>query len=153
MKVRRAASSAALARVVLEDQGRGGKRLQQILELDRQHRLGLGERHQIDLGARHHRQRALGADQYPGQVERPRRVHELVEVVAADAAQDLGVAPVDLAGQVARGAPHHAVAGAFEGRRGGTAFGFGVVDRTEVRQRAVGQDHVLLEHVVDGLAV
>ena len=60
-----------------------------LRELNRQHRLGLRQRHQVDLRRQHDAERALGADHQLGEVERPIGRDELVEVVAADAAQHL----------------------------------------------------------------
>ena len=81
-------------------------------------------------------------------------IDERVEVVAADAAQHLGKAALDLGGvphaELGDGAIRarlDAVAGAAR------ASSCAAIERPEVRERAVGQHHALLEHVIDGLAV
>ena len=67
-----------------------------LVEFDGQHRLGGRQRHEPDLRRDHHAQRALGSDDHLREVERLRRIDELVEVVAADAAEHLGKAALDL---------------------------------------------------------
>ena len=59
-------------RPVREDHRRGLERLEQIGELDRQHRLRLRQRDQVDLRFEHDAERALGSDHQLRQVERPR---------------------------------------------------------------------------------
>ena len=86
--------------VVLEDGRRVAERVEQVVVLDRQHRLRVRQRYQLEPGLDDQPQRALGADDEFREIERfarfrPRR-RERVEVVAADSAQDLRIPPFDL---------------------------------------------------------
>ena len=88
-----------------------------------------------------------------GQVERPIAAGELVEVVAHDAAQHLRVAPRHLVGVRARQLAHGAIAARLEAVAGAGRVERLGRERAEMRHRSVREHDVLLEHVVDGLAV
>ena len=145
-------------RIVSQDRRGLAERVEQVVVLDGQHRLGLRQRHQVETRFEDEAERALGADDQLRQVERRSglsvvRRGERVEVVAAHPAQDLRVPPVDLlhvpGGRLADGT----VAGALEGVRRAGCFQLPGRERTQVRDRAVGQRDVQVEHVIDGLAV
>ena len=83
-------------RVVPEDHGRRGERLEEIGELDREHRFRLGQRDEIQSRGQHHSQCALGADHELGHVEGAPGPNELIEVVAAHTPKHRGKAAFDL---------------------------------------------------------
>jgi hypothetical protein len=89
-------------RPVAQDERRGGERLEQRRELDRHHRFRLRQRHQPDRRFEDDAERALRPDHQPRQIERPIGHGKLVQVVAADAAQQLRIAALDLAAAVRR---------------------------------------------------
>jgi hypothetical protein len=136
-----------------QDERRGAERVEELGELNRQHRLGRRQRHQVDLGRQHDAQRALRAHEQLGQVERPVAAGELVEVVAHDAPQHFGVAALHFIGvrpgQVAYG-PVAARLEAVAGARGVERLGG---ERAEARHGSVRQHDVLLDDVIDRLAV
>ena len=70
--------------------GRGCERFEGVVELNREHGLGLRQRDEIEFGLEHDAERAFGADHQLGKIERFVRTGELVEIVAADAAQHFG---------------------------------------------------------------
>ena len=76
-------------------------------------------------------ERAFGADHQLRQIERRVAVDEAVEVVAADAAKNLGIAPVDLVGAGAREPAHFAVAGRLERVAAADRVELGRVERRE----------------------
>ena len=135
------------------DGRRRGERVEQLVELDREHRLGARQRHQIQLRGDDQAERPLRADNQLGEVEGLRAVDELVEVVAADAPQHFREAAVDFAGAVLGDLPHRAVGARLEriARDGGVERR--AIERTETRHRAVRQHDVELEDVIDRLAV
>jgi hypothetical protein len=69
----------------------GLRRLDDAAEVHRGDGLDLGYGHQSDLRLGDHAQGALGADDHARDVHRAQIVGEIVEVVAGDAAQDLGI--------------------------------------------------------------
>ena len=73
-------------------------------------------RDQLELGAQHGDQRGLAADQQPGDVEAVLG-QQRVEVVARDAARDVGVARADLVAVVVAQPPQRAVDRRPDGRR------------------------------------
>ena len=88
------------------------------------------------------------------QVDRRARIDEGVEVVAADAAQHLGKAALDLGGVPLRQRRNRAIARRLDARRRARARASCLGgQRPKCASRAVGQHHVLLAHVIDGLAV
>ena len=132
---------------------RRAQRLEQVVELERDQRLHRRQRHQPDRRLGHEAERALRAHHQPRQVDRRRRIDEGVEVVAADPAQDLGEAAIDLGGvglrqrrDVTEGPRHDRLAPRGLGQR---LAG----QRRERRRRSVGQHHLLRADVIDGLAV
>ena len=140
-------------RLVLQDDRRRGERIEQLVELDREHRLLLRQRDEVDLRRRDHRERPFGADDDLREVERLRLVDELVEVVAADAADDLRIAPLDFLRALERDAAHLAIARRLERVALAGGLELRAIERAEVRLRPVGEDHIQLQDVVDGLAV
>ena len=68
-------------------------------------------------------------------------LRELVEVVAADAAQDLGEAAFDFVGALGADALNGAVALGFERFAGTFAFEFSASECAEVDDGAVGEHH------------
>ena len=140
-------------RTMTQDERRRRERVQQIVELDRQHGLGGRQRHEADLGRDDEAERPLRPDDQLREVERLGRIDELVEVVAADAPQDFREAAVDLVPAGRGDLSHRAVALRLERVAGAGLFERHGVQRPEVGRGAVGQHDVLLEHVVDRLAV
>ena len=140
-------------RPVLEDGGGGPEGIEQVVELEGEHRLGVGQGHQVHPRLDHEAEGALRADDQLGEVERPRGVGETVEVVAPDPAQDLRVPAVDLGRVGRRQLAHRPVAGALEGvgRAGRLELVRG--ERAQVGDGPVAERHVQVEHVIDGLAV
>ena len=138
--------------------GRGGRQgVEQVGELDDEHGLRPRQLDQAELGLDDDAERPLRADEQVGQVERrvaPAAGPEGVEVVPADAAEDLREAAFDLLG-VLRGQPR--------GPRGSTplpgpsaahlASSPGSSSGPQLDDAAVGQDDLQLEDVVDRLAV
>ncbi len=82
-------------RLVRQDQRRGRERFEKIVELHREHGLGLRQRHEVQACLEHDAERALGSHEELRQVERLAR-QERVEVVAADAPQHLREPAFDL---------------------------------------------------------
>ena len=137
---------------MLQDHGRGGQRFQQVCERDHHHGFGFRQRHQAQLGFEDDAQRAFGADHDLGEIHGLDGVREFVQVVAADAAQDLGIAAVDFGGVLGGKAQHGASNSGFERSAA----------RLELASRGMSRkcttlpsesDHGLLQNVVDGLAV
>ncbi len=89
-------------------------------ELDDERRPGARQLDELQLGLDRQAERPLRADEQAGQVEadvaRTMVVlgNELVEVVSADAPEDLGKAAIDLLGVLGGQPPRHAVTGAFQ---------------------------------------
>ena len=92
-----------------QDQRRGGERLEKIVELHREHGLGSRQRHEVQACLEHDAERALGSDEELRQVERLAR-QERIEVVAADATQDLRKPAFDLVGVLGRQVSHRLTA-------------------------------------------
>ena len=113
----------------------------------------LGQGYQPQLGCDGHSQRTLRSDHDAAKVERTGCGQEFVEVVAADPAQDFGVAAADLV--LVRGAElaHGAVAFALEIVASAFFVQRRVVEPPHGRQRAVGEHHFQFFDVVDGFAV
>ena len=107
----------------------------------------------LTFGGEHDPERPLRPHHQLGEVERPIGARELVEVVAHDAAQHLRVAALDLVGVRARQLAHGAIAARFEAVARAGAVESLRRQRSEVHHRSVGEDDVLFEDVVDGLAV
>ena len=80
---------------MFNDCGRGVTGLEDVLEMEGGDAGGIGQGFELDLGLGDGAEGALGADDDAGKVKRV-WVQEFVEVVAADAAHDLGVAGFDL---------------------------------------------------------
>ena len=76
---------------MLNDCGRSVAGLEYIFEMERRDGGGVGQGFELDLGLGDGAEGAFGADYDAGKVEGV-GVKELVEVIAADAAHDLGVA-------------------------------------------------------------
>ena len=140
-------------RLVRENRGRRLERLEQIRELNGQHRLRLRQRHECDLRFQDNRERPLGSDHQLRHVERPIVADELVQVVTAHPAEHLRIAALDLIGTRTRRAAHLAVAHRLERVAGRRRLQLARVERPEPRERPVGQDDVLFEDVIDGLPV
>ena len=120
---------------------------------------GRGPLDQLQLGLDGQAERSLRPDQQAGQVEaesalaaRARR-NELIQVVSANAAQDLGEAAVDLLGMLGGQPPGHAVTGAFQVCPAHLGLELRLRHRLQVDQAAVGQNGLQLEHMIDRLAV
>ena len=105
---------------------------------------------------------ALGADDHAGHVEGLSlfvvrgggpRVHEVFEVVAADAADNLGVAGLDFVAVGLGDVDDATVYLRLQGVAGELALKLGGVDAAETGAAAVGEDGLDLHDVVDGLAV
>ena len=141
-----------------QDGRRLPERVQQVVVLDRQHRLGRRQRHKVEARLDDQAQGAFRTDDQLREVERRilrgrGRPDEGVEVVAADAPQDLRIAPVDLRRVPPRQPADGPVARPLQGRRGAGGVQVTAVERPQVRQRAVGERHVQIEDMVDRLAV
>ena len=137
-------------RFMFEDHRGGGKRFQQLLEADHHHCLELRQRHQVDLRFEDHAQRALRAHHDPGQIHGLVLIDKFIQIVAGDAAQNFGIAAVDLSGVFPGESQHRAVAGGFEriARRHFTPRHF-----AKVHDAAVPKQDSLLQNVIDGLPV
>src|SRR5207302_476666 len=101
-------------------------------------------------------QRALAADDelmQPGHGRAAKTIGEHVEVVATDAAQDAGEAPLDLLAIRQHDLPAASVQGAFRRARRGALLPLGTSHRAEGGALAVGEDHIKAEDVIAGLAV
>src|SRR5262249_39999405 len=120
-------------------------------ERDHHDRLRLRQRHQAELGFQHYAQGSFGADHDLGQVYGPSLVGEFVQVVAAYAAENFGIAAVDFGGVLGGQAQARVVAGGFERVCFGQAISLPHI--AEVGDAAVRQGDDLFQHVVDGLAV
>ncbi len=138
---------------VAQDKRCGAQGVEQLFELDRENGLGIRQRDEIDFRLDDEAERALRADHQLGQVERLRRIDEFVEVVAAHAAQDLREAPIDLRRALSCYPAHGAIARGLQRLTRGRGRNLRVRQRTEMHDRPVGEDDVLLQHVVDRLAV
>ena len=123
-------------------------------EVRRREALQLRQLVQLQLGLGDDGQRALGADDHARDVHRPGVVHEVVEVVAGDAAHDLREAPLDLRRLLHADTPQLAVDVALQ-RRGRSSFASSAAPSSDsnVVERGVGEDGVEAEDVVDRLAV
>ena len=135
----------------VEQRDRGLKGLQDGVEVNDGEGRRLGTGGHSHLGAGEGDQRALGADDDLGHVHGVSQ--DLVQVVAADAPLDLGVAAVDLVGLLLCDAPGLAVDVALEGLQG--ELGLELLRRQllEGGYGAVGQHDLELQHVVERLAV
>ena len=116
-----------------QNQRRGLERLEQIGELDRQHRLGGRQRDEVDLRLEHDAERAFRSDHQLRQIERPVGADELVEVVAADTAQHFRKPAIDFTGVLLRETPDDPIALGFEPVAG--AFRLELVRATAARKR------------------
>ena len=110
------------------------------------------QRHEVHLGFGDHGEGALGADQRAREVHGA-VAHEIVQVVAHHATQQLGKTAPDLVGVVVREPAHLAVHRALEAASRHPLLQRPPGDGREVRPRTVRQDGVNLEHVVERLAV
>ena len=123
---------------------------------DGQRRHG-GPLYQVDLGLSDDAQGSLGTDHHAGQVHRAAAVgvvqDELVQVVAADAALNLGVGAVDLVLLLAGDAEDAPVDVTLEAGGADSGFQVGRTEFAEVGGGAVGEYDVQLLDVVQGLAV
>ncbi len=140
-------------RTMLQDRGHRRERVEQMLELDGQHRLGGGQRHQIEARFDDQAERAFGADDQLRQIERARRFDELIEVVAADAAEHFGEAAIDFRGTVSGQPPNRAIGSRFKAIAGARGVEPDGIERPKVRDLTVCEHDVQIEHVVDRLAV
>ena len=102
-------------RAVGQHVGRGAERVEQLVELQRDQRLDRRQWHQADRRLGDEAQRALRPDHQAGEIDGRGRIDEGVEVVAADAAQHLREAAVDLVG-VPAGERRHLAGGAGQDR-------------------------------------
>ena len=140
-------------RAVAEHERRGGECIEQLRELDRQHRLGRRQRHEIDPRRQHERERPFGPDDQPRQVERSCWIHELIEVVATDAPQDAGKPPADFIGMPRRQLAHRAIARAHQIAAGACGVEIRPAERLKAVNRAVGEHDFEIEDVIDRLPV
>jgi hypothetical protein len=120
--------------MMAEHERRRCKRVEQVVELDGQHRLRRRQRYQVDLCGDDEPECAFRADDHLGQIERLARIGELVEVVAADPAQHLGEAAFDFITARRGGVPDAAIARGLEPGAGARRIELSGVERTEVRQ-------------------
>ena len=104
-------------RTVRQHERRGAQRIEQVIELDRHHRLLRGQRHEADLRVDDEAQRAFRADDDAGQIDRARRIDERVEVVAADAPQHFRKPPLDLGGMPEAELGNRAIGAGFDASR------------------------------------
>ena len=138
---------------VPEHQRCRAERVQQIVELRRQQRLCPGQRHQAHRGFDHEAQGAFGADDDAGEIHGLRGIDEGVEVVAADASQELGEATVDLARVRLGQRGNRPVRVTLDAACVAGDGQIGRAQRTEMRHTGIGQHHVQIADVIDGLAV
>ena len=110
------------------------------------------KRHQVDARLGHGGQGALGSDDYSAGVEGTFS-GEFVQVVPAHTPHDPGVPGLDLVPVLVGDAADFAVDPALQAAECGLLAVFAVADRFEYRPRAVAQDHVEFQDVVDRLAV
>ena len=137
-----------------QDQRRGLQRLEQLGELNRQHRLGVRQRDQVDLRLEHDAERAFRSDHQLRQIERPVGADELVEVVAANTAQHFGKPAIDLTGVLPREAPDHCDSSPLQDPPRRTSPRPPSCERSLKRATEPSDEHhLLLEHVIDRLAV
>ncbi len=140
-------------RLVPEHQRCRCQRIEQLVELDRQHRLRCGQHHEIDLGGNHQAQRPFRPDDQLRQVEGRRRIRELVEVVAADPSQHFWKAAIDLVPAAGCDAANGAVTARLEGVTGRSGRQLRRIERPKVDRGTVREHDSQLEDVIDGLAV
>ena len=100
---------------MLQDDGCCGEGFQQVGELDHHHGLRLGQWHEPELGFEHNSEGSLRADYYLGEVHGLGSIGELVQVVAADAPENLRIAAVDLRRVLGGETQHGLVARGFGG--------------------------------------
>ena len=143
-------------RLVPKNRRRRAERVEQVVELDRQHRLRLRQRHQVELAPTTTPSVPSEPTMIFARLNGCERIDERVEVVAADAAQHLGKAALDLvaacrsASSADRSVAVRLRASSLRGclrqrarRRAGRNAATLPSDSTTS----------LLEHVIDGLAV
>ena len=141
-----------------EDRRRRLERLEQVGELNRHDGLESRQRHQRDPGFDDDGEGAFGADRQLRHVERRGAVcgaarDQRVQVVAADPPQHFRIPDLDLLHMLTHGAPDLAITGTLQRIAGAALVELAPVERPEMRERSVREHDVLLEHVVDRLAV
>ena len=140
-------------RAVLQHQRRRAERIEQVIELDRHHRLLRRQRDQSDLRVDDEAERAFGADDDAGEIDRSRTIDEGVEVVAADAAQHFRKSPIDLRSVSKPKLGNRAIRARLDAVASPRGSGVSGIERPEMRELSVGQHDALFLHVIDGLAV
>ena len=140
-------------RPVLQDQRGGAEGVEQLIELNGQHCLARRQWHQPDLRIDDEAEGAFGTHQDPRQVNGTVRIHELVEVVAANAAQDLGEPAVDLCRVAPAECRHRSIRAGFNAVAPLRVRQLRGRERPQVDQPTVRQHHPLFADVIDGLAV
>jgi hypothetical protein len=83
---------------VAQDEWGHPKCVEQVIELGREQRLGTGQWHQSNRRFHDEGQGAFRADDDAREVDRLSRIDKGVEIVAADAAEQLGKALLDFGG-------------------------------------------------------
>ena len=134
----------------------------EVLEVDDGEAAHDGAWHEVDLRLGDGAEGPLGADDHAGHVEGLSLlvvrgggpgVHEVFEVVAADAANHLGVAGLDFIAVGLGDVDDATVYLRLQGVAGEFALQLGGVDAAETGPAAVGEDSLDFHDVVDGLAV
>ena len=138
---------------MLEDQGRGAECVEQLVELDREHGLARGQGHQTDLRLDDEAERAFGAHQHPREVDGAVRMHELVEVVATDAAQDFREPAFDLGRVAPAKFRYDSIRAGLDAIASSCLVQLGSGQGPQVSELSIRQHHPLLADVIDRLAV
>ena len=138
---------------MLENDRRRAQGVEQIVELDRQDRLGGGQRYEVQARLDQHPERSFRSDDQLREVARLIGIDERVQVVSTDPAQDVRKTPPDLGGVLGPEAADLAITAALERVCPADRLQLVRVQRTQVRDGSVAQGDVQIEHVVNRLAV
>ena len=136
----------------LQDLDRRFHGFDQVREMTNPEGLVSRQRHQVDARLGHRDQGALGPDDHLAGIEGT-VTDEFVQVVSAHAPHDPGIPGLDLVPVLVGDAADFAKDPALQAAECGLLAVFAVAGRLEDRPRAVAQDHVEFQHVVDRLPV
>ncbi len=126
---------------------------EQVGKLHDQKGLVSGNAHQPQLGLQNDSERSFGTDKEIGQVEMGRVAHETIEVIAADAPQDLGEAAFDLAGVRVRQLLNGAITRPLVILSPQFLRQLRRRYRSSVDDAAVRQKNAEFQHMIDGFAM